>query len=105
MNSQSLFVPVSVLFSAFNNLDLTLLDCSISTRVCGRNVYKLNFYVENHESTYPRFQTKYINTRTEKKDYSFMVGKNLQKTIYILICRKKKRFCFFFLKKNYKKEK
>ena len=76
---ESTFVPIGVLFSQFNNLDLTLLDCSIYTRIGGRNIYKLDFYVENHENTYPHFKTKYINTRTEKKDFSFMVGRKFTK--------------------------
>ena len=73
--NESTFVPIGVLFSHFNNLDLTLVDCSIYTRIGGKNIYQLDFYVENHENTFPCFKTKYINTRTEKKYFSFMVGK------------------------------
>ena len=79
MSDSSTFVPVGVLFSHFNHLDLTLLDCSIYTRFCGRNCYKLEFCVENHKNAYPHFLTKYINTRTEVKDFSFMVGKKFTK--------------------------
>ena len=80
MSNRSLFVPRGVLFSAFDHLDLTLLDCSIYTRVHGKNVYKLEFYIENYEHAFPRFETKYINTRTTTGiDYSYMVGKKFTK--------------------------
>ena len=78
MSDSSTFVPVGILFFHFNHLDLTLLDCSIYTQFCGRNCYKLEFRVENHKNGYP-FLTKYINTRTNVKDFSFMVGKKFTK--------------------------
>ena len=96
MSDSSTFVPGRVLFSHFNHLDLTLLDCSMYRRFCGRNRYKLEFRVENHKNGYPHFLTKYINTRTEVKEV-----KNLQKMIGIPIgIEKKKIFIFYFLKKN-----
>ena len=80
MSDSSTFVPVGILFSQFNHLDLTLLDCSrlFNMPFRGSICYKLEFRAENHKNGYP-FLTKYINTRTNVKDFSFMVGKKFTK--------------------------
>ena len=76
MVDSSIFVPVGVLFHAFDNFDLTLLDCSNYTYS-----FKLEFRVENYENTYLRLLSKYVNTRT-KKDFSYMVGKKFTKNYW-----------------------
>ena len=77
-SSSSIFVPAGLLFTEFAHLDLTLLDCSIYARYAGRNSYKLEFFIEKYETTFPRFNNKYINTYVAS-DYSFMVGKKFTK--------------------------
>ena len=69
----SIFVPVGILFSAFDNFDLTLLGCSTYG-----NGFKLEFRVENYEYTHPILMSKYVNTYTEK-DFCHMIGRKFTK--------------------------